>query len=85
MTQLINREDAVVIDVREASEYNAGHLLDARHIPVGELAKRAGEAISAYVRRLQDQGWLYRSGHLTGLPSASGGGLRSFRVRETHH
>lgn len=48
-------------------------------------AKRAGEAISAYVRRLQDQGWLYRSGQLTGLPSASGGVLRSFRVRETHH
>mgnify|MGYP000712206669 CR=1 FL=1 len=34
---------AVVIDVREAGEYNAGHLLDARHIPVGELAKRTAE------------------------------------------
>ena len=42
-TQLINREDAVVIDVREAGEYNAGHLLDARHIPLGELAKRTAE------------------------------------------
>ena len=42
-TQLINREDAVVIDVREAGEYNAGHLLDARHIPLGDLEKRLGE------------------------------------------
>ena len=37
-------EDAdLLIDVREAGEYNAGHLLDARHIPVGELAKRTAE------------------------------------------
>ena len=42
-TMLVNREDAIVIDVREAGEYNAGHLLDARHIPLGELAKRTAE------------------------------------------
>ena len=42
-TQLINREDAIVVDVREAGEYNAGHLPDARHIPLGDLAKRVGE------------------------------------------
>lgn len=42
-TQLINREDAIVVDVREAGEYSAGHIPDARHIPLGDLAKRAGE------------------------------------------
>lgn len=42
-TQLINREDALVVDVREANEYAAGHLLNARHIPLGELDKRLGE------------------------------------------
>ena len=42
-TQLINREDAIVVDVRESGEYAAGHIPDARHIPLGDLAKRAGE------------------------------------------
>lgn len=42
-TQLINRNDAAVIDVRDASEYAAGHLLNAQHIPLGELDKRLGE------------------------------------------
>ena len=35
--QLINRRDAVVIDVRDAEEYKAGHITNARHIPAGEL------------------------------------------------
>ena len=42
-TMLINREDAIVVDVRESAEYSAGHLLNARHIPLGELEKRLGE------------------------------------------
>jgi len=42
-TALINREDALVIDVREAAEFSAGHLLNARHIPLAELEKRVGE------------------------------------------
>ena len=42
-TQLINREDAQVIDVREADEYASGHLPEARNFPVGSLAERAGE------------------------------------------
>ena len=42
-TLLINREDARVLDVREADEYAAGHLPDAIHIPLGKLAERIGE------------------------------------------
>ncbi len=42
-TMLINREDALVVDVRETGEYAAGHLLNARHIPLAELDKRLGE------------------------------------------
>jgi rhodanese-related sulfurtransferase len=42
-TLLINREDALVVDVREANEYAAGHLPHARHIPLGAVEKRAGE------------------------------------------
>src|SRR5690606_6163867 len=41
--QLINRRDAVILDVREASEYAAGHIPNARHIPVGDLDKRVKE------------------------------------------
>jgi rhodanese-related sulfurtransferase len=42
-TLLINREDAVVVDVRETSEWSAGHIPNARHIALGQLDKRIGE------------------------------------------
>ena len=42
-TMMINKEDALILDVREPSEYNAGHILNARNIPLGELDKRVGE------------------------------------------
>lgn len=42
-TLLINREDALVIDVREPAEYNAGHLAESRNIPLGVLVDRIGE------------------------------------------
>ena len=42
-TLLMNREDALVIDVREASEWSAGHIANARHIPLGQLDKRMSE------------------------------------------
>lgn len=42
-TQLINREDAHILDVREVNEYAAGHLPDAVNIPGGKLAERIGE------------------------------------------
>ncbi|MFC5521179.1 rhodanese-like domain-containing protein [Polaromonas jejuensis] len=35
--QLINREKAVVVDVREADEYAAGHVSGAKHLPLSEL------------------------------------------------
>lgn len=42
-TQLINREDAHILDVREVDEYAAGHLPDAVNIPGGKLTERIGE------------------------------------------
>lgn len=42
-TLLINREDAHVVDVREVDEYAAGHLPDARNIPLGKLSERINE------------------------------------------
>ena len=41
--QLINRRDAVVLDVRDASDYAAGHIPNSRHIPAGEIEKRLKE------------------------------------------
>lgn len=42
-TRLINDSHAVVVDVREPSEFAAGHLPNARNIPVAELERRVGE------------------------------------------
>ncbi len=41
--QLINHKDAVVLDVREPDEYQAGHVLNARLIPLGKLRERIAE------------------------------------------
>lgn len=42
-TQLINREDAVVVDVRESKEFKAGHIAGARNIPQSSLDSRMKE------------------------------------------
>lgn len=42
-TMLINREDALVIDVRDQADYARGHVPNARHIPLAELGKRTAE------------------------------------------
>lgn len=41
--QLVNHKDAIVLDVREAAEFKGGHLLNAKHIPLGKLRERIGE------------------------------------------
>jgi rhodanese-related sulfurtransferase len=42
-TLLINREDALVLDVRETSEWSVGHIPNARHIALGQLSKHVSE------------------------------------------
>jgi len=42
-TQLMNRDDALVLDLRPAADYAKGHILGARNIPLPELERRAGE------------------------------------------
>ena len=42
-TLLLNREDAVVIDVREDPEWATGHIANARHIAQGQIDKRIQE------------------------------------------
>jgi rhodanese-related sulfurtransferase len=42
-TLLINREDAHIVDVREADEFAGGHLPEAKNIPAGKLVERISE------------------------------------------
>ena len=42
-TLLLNREDAIVLDVRETGEWDAGHITGARHIALPQLDQRLSE------------------------------------------
>ena len=42
-TRLMNQQSTLILDVRDGAEYASGHLPRARHIPLGELAKRIDE------------------------------------------
>ena len=57
-TQLINRQNALILDLRESSEYAAGRVPNALHIPLSqldararELAKFVGRPVIAYCDR----------------------------------
>ncbi|MET0209432.1 MAG: rhodanese-like domain-containing protein [Burkholderiaceae bacterium] len=43
VTQLMNHENAVLLDVREAGEFKDGTLPGAVHIPLSQLKERGGE------------------------------------------
>ncbi len=40
---LINRSDAIVVDIRDKKEFDEGHIVDALNIPNGKLAQRISE------------------------------------------
>src|SRR5712692_2316146 len=42
-TLLMNQQNALVLDVRDAAEYEKGHLPNARNIALGELEARSAE------------------------------------------
>jgi rhodanese-related sulfurtransferase len=53
--ELINRQDALVLDVRDAGDFGAGHILGAKNVPLprvdeggGELAKRKDRPVIVY-------------------------------------
>jgi rhodanese-related sulfurtransferase len=57
-TQLINRKDALILDLREPKEYEGGRVPNAMHIPLSQLASRgqelgkfAGRPLIAYCGR----------------------------------
>ena len=42
-THLINRQDALVVDVREPGEYGAGHIIGAKNVPLARIGAAGGE------------------------------------------
>ena len=42
-TQLMNREEALVLDVREPGEYGAGHILGAKNVPLSRIDSGGAE------------------------------------------
>jgi len=43
LTRLINRENAVVVDVRAAADYDANHIINALNIPDTEIEDKKGK------------------------------------------
>ena len=42
-TQMINHDDALILDVRENNEYSSGHIINSLHIPLSTLTTRLGD------------------------------------------
>ena len=42
-TQLINRQEALVLDVREQAEYAQSHILNSRGLPLSQIEARIGD------------------------------------------
>jgi rhodanese-related sulfurtransferase len=42
-TQMINQGKTIILDVRDPAEFAAGHVREAKNIPLKELPKRVGE------------------------------------------
>ncbi|MDY6981422.1 MAG: rhodanese-like domain-containing protein [Pseudomonadota bacterium] len=41
--KMINREDALVLDVREDTEYQEGHIINAKHLPLSQLSDQMNQ------------------------------------------
>ena len=42
-TKLLNAEEAVLVDLREAKDYNEGHIAGSLHMPYAKISERAVE------------------------------------------
>jgi len=47
---LLNRQDALIVDVRDQAEFEAGHLPQAKHIPLKDVAERSAE-LKKFIKR----------------------------------
>jgi len=82
-TQLLNGGEAVFLDVRDEKEYKAGHVMNARHVPLStmdkylhELEKHKDKAVVVYCdtgSRAQRAGVRLRKNGFTQLHTIAGG------------
>ena len=68
LVRLVNKEEAIVLDVRDRTEFMAGHIVDAINIPYASLEARVDELAKHKEKaggdRLQDGPALRRGRHL---------------------
>ena len=43
LSRLVNKEDAIVVDLRDSGDFKKGHIVDSKNIPNIKLADRLGE------------------------------------------
>lgn len=43
LVNLVNREQAVVVDIRDVKDYKSGHIVESVNIPFARLAERGSE------------------------------------------
>ena len=43
LVTMINREDAMVLDIRDSKDFSQGHIIDAINIPYSSFEQRSGE------------------------------------------
>ena len=48
---LINRSNALVLDVRDAAEFATGHIANATHIPLADMAGRIADAFNDVIEQ----------------------------------
>jgi rhodanese-related sulfurtransferase len=61
-THLINREDALVVDVRDPGEYGAGHILGAKNVPLARIDEGLSEPIRELAKRKEKPMIVYDDG-----------------------
>ena len=65
---MMNRDDALILDVREESEYQDGHIINAMHVPLSQLNDKQ-EQLAKYKDRPIIAAC--RSGHRSGQACAT--------------
>jgi rhodanese-related sulfurtransferase len=87
LTALVNRDEAVVLDVRNQKDFSAGHIVDALNIPfdklvsrIAELEKHKAKTIIVVDAMGQHAGSVARDLKKAGYIAAKlGGGIASWR------
>ncbi|MBL4680898.1 MAG: rhodanese-like domain-containing protein [Pseudomonadales bacterium] len=50
LVSLVNRENAIILDIRDKADFNKGHIVDAKNMPYTTVDRRISE-LSAYKQK----------------------------------